>query len=317
MGRYLITGGAGFIGSHLVHSLTADGHAARVLDNFSTGRIENLPAEVELITGDVIWQDVVRSALEGVDGCFHLAAIASVELCQKQWMRGHDVNLGGAITVFDEVRRAQSRCDRPIPIVYASSAAVYGNAKEAPVSEASPTDPANAYGVDKLGCEMHAAVGSRLHNLAVVGLRFFNIYGPRQDPNSPYSGVVSVFCQRTLDGDPIEIQSDGKQVRDFVYVDDAVTALRQAMLLAAPRVPQVFNVCTGAGTRIRELAQIIASLRHVPFTPRYAPARAADLRASLGDPRKARNELGFVARTALQHGLARTLASMQPSYEYT
>src|SRR5215216_631448 len=122
MGRYLITGGAGFIGSHLADLLTADGHAVRVLDNLSSGKIGNLPAGVDLISGDVIWRDVVRGALKGVDACFHLAAIASVEFCRKEWLRGHVVNLGGAVTVFDEVRRAQSLCGRHIPIVYASSA---------------------------------------------------------------------------------------------------------------------------------------------------------------------------------------------------
>ena len=176
MRRYLITGGAGFIGSHLADSLIAEGQAVRVIDNLFSGRMENLPAGAELVQGDVICQHAVRSALEGVDGCFHLAAIASVEFCHEGWLRGHVVNLGGAITIFEEVRRAQRLCGRYIPIVYASSAAVYGNATKLPLSEASPTAPANAYGVDKLACELHAAVGSRLHDLSIVGLRFFNIY---------------------------------------------------------------------------------------------------------------------------------------------
>src|SRR4051794_8057361 len=195
MTRYLITGGAGFIGSHLAESLIADGHAVRVLDNFFSGRAETLPPRVELIRADITRQEAVSDALEGVDGCFNLAAIASVEYCRKDWLRSHAVNLSGAIIVFDEARKAQSRIGRIVPVVYASSAAVYGNTSQIPISEGTPTGPANAYGVDKLGCEMHAAVGSRIHNLALVGLRFFNIYGPlniygpRQDPNSPYSGV--------------------------------------------------------------------------------------------------------------------------------
>jgi UDP-glucose 4-epimerase len=312
MARYLITGGAGFIGSHLAESVTADGHEVRVLDNLFSGRIENLSPRVELITADVTRQEAVRSALDGVDGCFHLGAIASVEYCRNDWLRSHAVNLGGAITVLDEVRRAQSRFGRPIPVVYASSAAVYGNVNEIPISEQAPTEPANAYGVDKLGCEMHAAVGSPIHDLAAVGLRFFNVYGPRQDPNSPYSGVVSVFCRRVLDGAPIDIHGDGTQVRDFVYVDDAVIALRRAMKAAAPRAPQVFNVCTGVGTQIRQLGEIIAQVRNVPFAPRSAPSRVGDVQVSIGDPRRARHGLGFSAQTTLQQGLARTLASMQP-----
>ena len=160
---------------------------------------------------------------------------------------------------------------------------------------------------------MHAAVGGRIHDLAVVGLRFFNIYGPRQDPNSPYSGVVSIFCRRILEGAPIEIHGDGTQVRDFVYVDDAVRALRRAMRLAVPREPRVFNVCTGTGTRIGELARIIAQVRGVPFAPRYVPSRIGDVRVSIGDPRKARRDLGFSAEIGLAQGLAQTLAAMPPA----
>ncbi len=310
MSRYLITGGAGFIGSHLAESLMADGHAVRVLDNFFSGRAENLPAGVELIRADVTRQEAVSDAIEDVDGCFHLAAIASVKSCRKDWLRSHVVNLSGAITVFDEARKAQSRSGRSVRVVYASSAAVYGNSSQIPISEDALTGPVNAYGADKLGCEMHAAIGAQVHDLAVVGLRFFNIYGPRQDPNSPYSGVVSIFCQRILDGVPIEIHGDGTQVRDFVYVDDAVSALRRAMRLAVPRQPLVFNVCTGTGTRIGELARTIAQVRGVPFAPRYVPSRIGDVPVSIGNPRRARRGLGFSSEIALAQGLARTLAAM-------
>jgi UDP-glucose 4-epimerase len=313
MTRYLVTGGAGFIGSHLAESLIADGHAVRVLDNFFSGRAENLPAGVELIRADVTRQEAVSDALDGVDGCFHLAAIASVEYCRKDWLRSHAVNLSGAITVFDEARKAQDRSGRVVPVVYASSAAVYGNTNLTPISEETSTAPVNAYGVDKLGCEMHAAVGGRIHDLAVIGLRFFNIYGPRQDPNSPYSGVVSIFCRRMLEGVPIEIHGDGTQVRDFVYVDDAVRALRRAMRLAVPREPRVFNVCTGTGTQIGELARIIAQVRDVPFEPCHAPSRIGDVQVSIGDPRRARRDLGFDAEIGLAHGLAQTLAAMPPA----
>ncbi|MGD9615227.1 MAG: SDR family oxidoreductase [Alphaproteobacteria bacterium] len=313
MSRYLITGGAGFIGSHLAEALIANGHAVRVLDNFFSGRTENLPEGVELTRGDVTRQEAVSRALDGVDGCFHLAAIASVEYCRKEWLRSHAVNLSGTITVLDEARKVQSRTGRLVPVVYASSAAVYGNTTQIPISEETPTNPVNAYGVDKLGCEMHAAVGGRIHDLAVVGLRFFNIYGPRQDPNSPYSGVVSIFCRRILEGAPIEIHGDGTQIRDFVYVDDAVRALRRAMQLAVPREPQVFNICTGAGTRIGELARTIAQVRNVPFAPRHVPSRIGDVLVSIGDPRKARRDLGFSTETELSQGLARTLAAMSPA----
>lgn len=309
MAHYLVTGGAGFIGSHLVEALIADGHAVRVLDDLSSGRAENLPRGAKLVTADVTRQEAVRGALEGIDGCFHLAAIVSVERCRHEWLHSHRVNLGGTITVFEEVRRAQQLRGRPLPVVYASSAAVYGDTSEIPISEQAPTRPANAYGVDKLGCELHAAVAGRIDGMRTVGLRFFNVYGPRQSPDSPYSGVISIFCRRVLQGAPLEIHGDGTQIRDFVYVEDAVTALKRAMSAAAP-APQVINVCTGIGTLIGRLGELISQIHNVPFLPRYLPSREGDLRLSVGNPRKAHDKLRFSARIPLREGLLRTLESM-------
>jgi UDP-glucose 4-epimerase len=311
MARYLVTGGAGFIGSHLVEGLIADGHLVRVLDDLSSGRVENVPPGVELVTADITEQRAVRRALGDVDGCFHLAAIASVERCRHEWLRSHKVNLTGTITVFEAACRAQKALGRPLPVVYASSAAVYGNTSEIPISEGAPTRPLNAYGVDKLGCELHAAVAGRIHQLQTVGLRFFNVYGPRQDPLSPYSGVITVFCQRMLRGAPIEIHGDGNQVRDFVYVRDAVTALRRA-IDAASLTPQVYNVCTGVETTIGQLGSMIGRMQGAEFSPRYGPERAGDLRVSVGDPRKARDVLKFSAKTSLEQGLAQTIKAMMP-----
>jgi UDP-glucose 4-epimerase len=254
-------------------------------------------------------QRILRRALDGVDGCFHLSAIASVERCHDDWLRSHTVNLGGTITVFEEVLRAQTRRGRPLPVVYASSAAVYGNAGEIPIPEAAKTRPTSAYGVDKLGCELHAAVAGRVHDLAAVGLRFFNVYGPRQDPNSPYSGVISIFCRQILRGALLEIHGDGRQIRDFVFVDDAVAALRCAIEAAGP-APQIFNVCTGVGTSIGQLGEIIAQLCDGPFRPRYVPSRVGDLPLSIGDPGQASDKLCFAAATPLHQGLALTIASM-------
>ena len=311
MARYLVTGGAGFIGSHLVDVLIADGHVVRVLDDLSSGRIENLPAGVELVTADVTEQSAVRRAISDVDGCFHLAAIASVERCRREWLHSHKVNLAGTITVFEEACRAQNALGRPLPVVYASSAAVYGNTSETPIPEGARKRPVSAYGVDKLGCEYHAAVASRVHKLNSVGLRFFNVYGPRQDPDSPYSGVISVFCQRVLRGAPLEIHGDGHQVRDFVYVRDAVNALRLA-IDAATLTPQIYNVCTGVETKICQLGTVIGQMQGVHLSKRYAPKRAGDLRVSMGDPRKAREMLKFTAVTSLQQGLEQTIEAMMP-----
>jgi UDP-glucose 4-epimerase len=311
MGRYLVTGGAGFIGSHLVDSLVRDGHTVRVLDDLSTGRADNLPSGAELVISSVTDPSDVRHALDGVDGCFHLAAIASVERCHREWLRSHAVNLSGTITVFDEVQRLRN-CGMSVPVVYASSAAVYGDQGDVPLGEESHLRPINAYGADKLGCELHAAVAWKVHRIPTVGLRFFNVYGPRQDPNSPYSGVISIFLQKLTKGDDIQIHGDGGQVRDFIYVDDVIRALRLSMN-SKITTDNVFNVCTGKGTTICQLADTIARACSVQSDPRYLPPRVGDLRQSIGDPNKAETGLGFRARISLSDGLTKTLQSVADS----
>jgi len=307
MAKYLVTGGAGFIGSHLAGQLVAHGHSVRVLDDLSSGRRENVPPDVSFIKGDVYDPDTVSGAFDGIDGCFHLAAIASVERSQRDWLRAHKVNLSGTITVLDAARRAQTGFGRTVPVVYASSAAIYGDAGISPISETTPAAPLSPYGLDKLGCEMYAAMACRIYRVHTVGLRFFNIYGPRQDPSSPYSGVVSIFLDRMRDQTPYEIHGDGNQVRDFVFVDDAVRALQLAMANVKAD-PQVVNVCTGAGTTVRQLGATIAALCGTEFAPQQKPSRQGDVRISLGDPQKAQQKLGFTARKSLSEGLAETLA---------
>lgn len=327
MAHYLITGGCGFIGSHLADLLLAKGHSVRVLDNLSTGRRENLPPRAELIVGDVADRAVVESALAGINGCFHLAAVASVERCNRDWLGTHRTNQTGAITILDCARAAGRR--DPIPVVYASSAAVYGDQARVPLDERMTPQPLSAYGADKLGCELHARVASLVHVVPAVGLRFFNVYGPRQDPKSPYSGVISIFCDRLSKGLPITIFGDGQQVRDFIYVSDVVRALwaaMQAQLDRAELTPgSVFNVCTGRPTTVLTLATTIAALFDACPVIQHAPSRDGDIRTSIGDPRRATEQLGFRAATALLNGLAYTvrdymrprpqpLQSVQPAY---
>lgn len=307
MARYLVTGGAGFIGSHLVEALIDDGHSVRVLDDLSTGRRSNLPDGVELMVADIADPEVAGPALDGVEGCFHLAAIASVERCNRDWLRTHQVNQSGTINLFDAARRSSN--DREVPIVYASSAAVYGNCGAAPVEEEGCATPLSAYGADKLACELHARAAGLSHGLRTLGLRFFNVYGPRQDARSPYSGVIAIFLDRLRRGEPIEIFGDGRQVRDFTYIADAVAALRRGMA-AANREAPVFNVCTGRGTSVRRLAETVAELCHTTPIARYRPARCADVTVSIGNPRLAAEELGFRARTHLREGLALTLDAL-------
>jgi UDP-glucose 4-epimerase len=307
MARYLVTGGAGFIGSHLVEALIDDGHCVRVLDDLSSGRRENIPTEAEFIKADITNPGVIGPAFDGIDGCFHLAAIASVEQGNRDWLRTHQVNLSGTINLFNTVRRLRSVGD--MPIVYASTAAVYGQGGAAPVCESTCAAPISAYGADKLGCEMHARAAGLAYGLRTVGLRFFNIYGARQDPRSLYSGVIAIFLERLRCGEPIEIFGDGKQVRDFTYITDAVCALKRAMPAASVSAP-LFNVCTGRGITVRRLAEMIADLCKVDLIACNRPVRRGEIPISIGDPNRAAEKLAFVARTSLPQGLALTLDAL-------
>jgi UDP-glucose 4-epimerase len=302
---YLVTGGAGFIGSHLCDALVARGDVVRVLDNLSTGRRSNLPATATLIEGDVADPKVVATAMDGVDGCFHLAAIASVERGITDWLGTHNANITGTITVFDAIRRQGSK----VPVVYASSAAVYGDALTVPIAETDACTPLSAYGADKYACELHARVASHVHGIPTTGLRFFNVYGPRQDPKSPYSGVISIFCERIAAGQPIKIFGDGRQTRDFIYVADVVAALLAGMGLRSADSP-VFNVCTGLPTSIEAIARLIADLTGKNLNADTAPPRAGEIRHSLGVPTHANAVLGLGDRVPLRTGLANVLAWM-------
>lgn len=307
MAHYLVTGGAGFIGSHLADALLAEGHCVRVLDDFSTGRAGNLDPRCELVRGCVTDPAAVGPAMQGVAGCFHLAAIASVARGNEDWRGTHLVNQTGTVTVLDAARAAGR-----IPVVYASSAAVYGNLGDAVAHEGLLPAPLTAYGADKLGSELHGAVAWQVHGVPSVGLRFFNVFGPRQDPHSPYSGVISIFAALAAADRMITVHGDGLQVRDFVYVGDVVAHLRAAMRhLAAQPGQAVLNVCTGRATSVLDLAHALGRLHGRPPRIAHGPARAGDIRRSLGDPARAIAKLGVQAGVALEDGLARTLASLE------
>jgi UDP-glucose 4-epimerase len=310
MGVFLVTGGAGFIGSHLCEALLRGQHGVRVLDDLSSGSRANLPPGVEFLHGDIGCPDTVSRALDGVEGCFHLAAIASVERGVRDWLGTHRVNLTGTITILDAIRRRSSAA--PIPFVYASSAAVYGDAAALPLTETTEAHPLSAYGADKLACELHAAVGSHVHAIPTVGLRFFNVFGPRQDPNSPYSGVISIFCDRLLRDAAVEIYGDGLQTRDFVYVDDVVGALLSAMSHPAQH-PAVFNVCSGVPVSVLDLVHTIAGLAGREPEIRFMPPRAGEVRHSVGSRDMARAGLTLSDPTPLRDGLARTLDWLRDS----
>jgi len=304
LSTFLVTGGCGFIGSHLSAALRARGDAVHILDDLSTGSRDNLAPGATLTVGDIADPAAVEAAMAGVDGCIHLAAIASVERGVQDWRGTHRVNLSGTIGVFEAARQ------RRIPVVYASSAAVYGDNDTLPLSEAAMPRPLSAYGADKLGCEQHARAGGAVHGLPTLGLRFFNVYGPRQDPRSPYSGVISIFADRLARGEAVGIYGDGGQTRDFVNVADVVAALLAGLEAASPAAP-VFNVCSGRPTSVLALAETIAALCGNAFEVRHLPPRVGEIRHSLGDPTAVRAALGLGDPVGLRPGLAEVVDWLQ------
>lgn len=306
--RYLVTGGCGFIGSHLVDALLAQGHSVDVLDDLSTGHRENVDPRARILVGDVADAAVVAKAAAAVDGVFHLAAIASVQRCLDEWHRASAVNLGGTINALDAARRPDGR---GIPVVFASSAAIYGDAGDRVVDERTTPSPISFYGADKLGGEQHARIAAALVGVPSTAMRFFNVYGPRQDPRSPYSGVISIFADRLSRGQGVTVFGDGGQVRDFVFVADVVRHLVAAMTrlhgLNAPRF-DVYNVCTGRRTTLTELLSTLGTVLGIAPDVASAPPRPGDIRVSIGDPAAARRDLAVAAETMLRDGLARLLA---------
>jgi UDP-glucose 4-epimerase len=305
MALYVVTGGAGFIGSHLVDALLAAGHAVRVVDDLSSGHAANLDPRVELVVGDAADASLVRKTMSGASGCFHLAAVASVVRANQDWLGAHRSNLTATIAVLDAARALGG-----IPVVYASSAAVYGDQGAQAIGEAAVPRPLSAYGADKLGSELHAGIAFGVHGVPTMGLRFFNVFGPRQDPTSPYSGVISIFASRIAAGRPITINGDGLQVRDFIYVADIVRHLLAGMARLR-QMPQasVLNACTGRATTVLDLAYALGAAAGRAPKLDFGPARPGDITCSLGDPSRATASLGVSAEITLADGLARTLHS--------
>jgi UDP-glucose 4-epimerase len=305
MSSFLVTGGCGFIGSHLCAALRRRGDEVRVLDDLSTGSEANLAPGAILLRGDVADPDVLQEAMRGVDGCFHLAAIASVERGVREWLTTHRTNLSATVAVLDAAARS-GKGGSAIPVVYASSAAVYGEPTALPLTENASARPLSAYGADKLGCELHARVAGAVHNVPSVGLRFFNVFGPRQDPSSPYSGVISIFCDRLVRGETLDVFGDGGQTRDFVHVSDVTAALLAAMRATSTSAP-VLNVCTGCSTSVLELGAIVADICNVPLKVRYHPPRSGEIRTSLGSPERLRLMLGLGEPLDMRAGLAEVI----------
>ncbi len=313
--RYLITGGAGFIGSHLCDLLLQLGAEIIVLDNFSTGKMENLDARIEVVVGDCANMEIVAPLVEQVDGVFHLAAIASVAMSLNHWQQTTNSNLLATVTVLDAI----TKLARKVPFVCASSAAIYGDCQELPITEAVLPNPKTAYGVDKYASELHAKVGSELHDIPTSCMRFFNVYGERQDPNSPYSGVVSIFINNFLQNNPVTIFGDGEQTRDFIYVGDVVKFLNAAMQNHHrtghhdnKEVEHLrFNVCTGKQTSLNQLADTIKQVTNSLSIVHYTDAKNGDIKHSLGSNRLIEQTLGYSAKTDITTGLAATISHVR------
>jgi UDP-glucose 4-epimerase len=309
MKTWLITGGCGFIGSHLADRLLQAKDRVIVIDDLSSGRKDNLSPAAEFVKGDIRDAELLRRLMREADGCYHLAAIASVARSNEDWPGTHTVNLTGTINVMDAARQARTD-GRKVRVVYASSAAVYGDCADLPLAETAPTRPLTAYGADKLGCGLHGRVAEYVHGVPNVGLRFFNVFGPRQDPASPYSGVIAIFAKAVLEGRTPTILGDGKQTRDFIFVDNVVDALVAAMEREDLRC-DVFNVCTGRSTSIEALARLIFEVCGVPAKLAFGPPRSGDIRESLGNPARLKSVLEVVPSVTVGAGMRRTLDWMR------
>ncbi len=304
--RYLVTGGAGFVGSHLVDYLLSRGHAVRVLDNFSTGKRERIPSGVEVVEADIRTYEHIRSAFDGVDGVFHLAALPSVQVSLEHPDETHAVNVTGTVNVLLASRDARVR-----RVVYAASCAAYGDQTTLPCHEEMTPHPNTPYALQKYIGEQYAKLFTSCYGVQTVALRFFNIYGPQLPFSGAYASVIGIFLQKKSSGQALTITGDGKQTRDFVYVEDIVRALLAAMESARVGNGEVINVGSGIETSVNTIADLFGGQREY-IAPRV------ELRAIRADIRKAHDLLGWSPEVAFADGIQRTIewftreASSQP-----
>jgi UDP-glucose 4-epimerase len=304
MPRYLITGGAGFIGANLAQALVARGESVRILDDFSTGRLRNLSGiqdRVEILRGDIRDPATVARAVAGVEVILHQAALNSNPRSIKEPLLTSDVNVGGTLTLLQAARTAGTR-----RFVYASSSSVYGEVAGLPKTEDMPTAPKAPYGVSKLAAEQYCRVFAQVYGIETVSLRYFNVFGPRQHPDSEYAAVIPRFLRRMLAGKRPVIFGDGEQSRDFTPVEDVVAA---NLLAAESRqgIGEVINVAGGHPSTLNQLVTWLNELLETDLRPVYEPPRPADMRHSYGSIRKAGSLLGFRPQTEVREGLRRTI----------
>lgn len=308
VGRILVTGGAGFIGSHLVDALLGKGYKIRVLDNLSTGKVANLPVanpDLELMIGDVADSAVVEQAMKDCSAVVHLAAVASVQASVDDPVATHQANFVGTLNVCQSMLKA---CVKRV--VFASSAATYGNNGEGTaIAEDTPKSPLTPYASDKLASEYYLDFYRREHGLEPVIFRFFNIFGPRQDPSSPYSGVISIFSERALARKPITVFGDGEQTRDFVYVQDLVSILVQAVEAREP-VSDAVNVGLSRSTSLNDLIAELGTATGTPLDVTYQAPRQGDIRHSRANNARLLERFSLPEPTSIGQGLALLLRSL-------
>ncbi len=304
MRKGLVTGGAGFIGSHLVEALLAQGWAVRVLDNLSTGKLANLAAvrdRVEFVQGSVADAAAVQQAATGCEVVFHLAALASVSRSIEAPLESHEACATGTITVLEGARRAGAR-----RVVYAASSSAYGDLPGAVRQETEPVIPLSPYAAAKLAGEFYCRCFTTVYRLETVRLRFFNIFGPRQDASSPYSGVIALFLAAMSEGRVPRIDGDGLQSRDFVYVANAVQALAKAADAPAA-VGNVYNIGHGGSITVLDLVKHLNDLLGKNVQPTFGPARPGDVRHSQADITLARRDLSYDPNIPFAEGLRRDI----------
>jgi nucleoside-diphosphate-sugar epimerase len=302
MAQYLVTGGAGFIGSHLAEELIRRGERVRVADSLITGKRQNLShlPEVEFIEGDLADADVARRAVEGMDYVLHQAAIPSVPRSVQDPITSNRANIDAALNVLVAARDAGVR-----RVVYAGSSSAYGDTPTLPKVETMPTAPLSPYALQKLVAEQYCQMFTKLYGLETVTIRYFNVFGPRQDPSSPYSGVISLFISALAEGRQPTIYGDGGQTRDFTYVANVVDGVLRACH-ASEASGEVINVATGGRISLNELFQTLRSLTGAKVEPIYQETRAGDVRDSQADIGKARRLLGYEPSVGLADGLQKT-----------
>lgn len=317
--RVLVTGGAGFIGSHVTERLLGEGNAVRVLDNFSTGRSENLEqvrqavgsaaGRLEVQTGDLREPADVTRAVSGIDVVFHLAALGSVERSVEDPLTTNDVNTTGTLRLLLAARDAGvSR------FVFAGSSSVYGEVEGLPKTEEMATIPMSPYGTTKRDGELYCRQFGALYGFNAVTVRYFNVFGPRQNPDSQYAAVIPIFIDRILRGLPPVINGDGEQSRDFTYVANVVDANLMAARAPADSVRgEILNMACGTRYSLNQLVALVAALTGLPVSPQYREARAGDVRHSEADISRARRILGYEPRVSFEDGLSRTVAYFMKS----